>query len=118
MSSEKSDKCSCGFEAAEFASALSSIENRIGELRVYENKLPPNVVEIYPQVAGHALEHLHGIRDSCGIDTTKEEELLIKLQTDLSQINNFEKRNELADTTSSITIGIREKLYKCKYGQQ
>lgn len=114
----KSDKCSCGFEAAEFASALSSIENRIGEMRVYENKLPQNLVNVYQQVAGHALEHLHGVRDSCSIDTTKEEKLLIQLQTDLSQINNFEKRNELADKTSSIIIGIREKLYKCKHEQQ
>lgn len=114
----KSDKCACGFEAAEFSSALSSIENRIGEMRVYENKLAPNLVDIYQKVAGHALEHLHGIRDECSIDTTKEEKLLIQLQTDLSQINNSEKRNELADKTSSIIIGIREKLYGCKYGQK
>lgn len=106
--------CTCGFEAAEFASGLASIENKIGELRVYEDKLPPNLIMVHQQVAGHMLEHLHGIRNSCNIDTMEEEKLLIKVQTDLSQINNFEKSNQLADDTSRITIGIREKLYKCK----
>lgn len=107
-------RCACGFEAAEFASGLASIENKIGELRVYENRLSPDLIKLHQQVAGHALEHLRGIRDSCNIDTTEEEKLIIKVRTDLSQINNFEKRNELADNTSRITIGIREKLYKCK----
>jgi len=105
--------CACGFEATEFASGLAMIENKIGELRVYEYKLSPDLIKVHQQVAGHMLEHLHGIRNSCNIDTTEEEKLLIKVQTDLSQINNFEKRNELADDTSRITIGIREKLYKC-----
>lgn len=118
MSSEKSDKCACGFEAAEFASGMASIDDKIGELRVHEYKLPENLIKIHQQVAGHMLEHLHGIRDSCKIDTTKEEKLLIKLQTDLSQMNNFGKLTELADNTSLITIGIREKLYKCKHGKQ
>ena len=106
--------CACGFEATEFASGMSSIENKIGELRVYEDKLPQNLIKIHQQVAGHMLEHLHGIRDSCNMDTIEEEKLLIKVQTDLAQINNFEKRNELADNTYRITTGIREKLYKCK----
>ena len=80
--------CSCGFEATEFALGLSSIENKIGELRVYESKLSPDLIKFHQQVAGHALEHLHNVRDSCNIDTTEEEKLLIKVQTDLSQINN------------------------------
>lgn len=109
--------CACGFEAAEFASGLASIENKIGELRVYEHKLSPDLIKLHQQVAGHALEHLHNLRDFCNIDTTEEERLLIKVQTDLSQINNFEKRNELADNTWRITTGIREKLYKCKQGE-
>jgi hypothetical protein len=107
-------RCACGFEAAEFASGLASIENKIGELRVYENRLSPDLIKLHQQVTGHALEHLHNVKGFCNIDTTEEEKLLIKVQTDLSQINNFEKRNELADNTSRITIGIREKLYKCK----
>ena len=106
--------CTCGFEMAEFASGMASIENKIGELRVHEYKLPQNLIKIHQQVAGHMLEHLHGARDSCNIDTTEEEKLLIKVQTDLAQINDFEKRNELADNTWRITTGIREKLYKCK----
>jgi hypothetical protein len=106
--------CACGFEAAEFASGLTSIEDIIGELRVHNEKLSPNLIKLHQQVAGHVLQHLHGIRDSCNIDTTEEEKLLIKVQTNLSQINNFEKRNELVDDTSNIKIGIREKLYKCK----
>ncbi len=110
-------RCVCGFEATEFASGMASIENKIGELRVYEDKLSPNLIKLHQQVASHMLEHLHGIRDSCNIDTIEEEKLLIKVQTDLSQINDFEKRNELADNTSRITIGIREKLYKCKQGE-
>jgi hypothetical protein len=107
-------RCACGFETTEFASGMASIENKIGELRVYEDKLPQNLIKIQQQVASHMLEHLHGVRDSCNIDTTEEEKLLIKVQTDLAQINDFEKRNELADNTWHITTGIREKLYKCK----
>jgi hypothetical protein len=107
-------RCACGFEATEFASGMASIENKIGELRVHEYKLPQNLIKIHQQVAGHMLGHLHGIRDSCNIDTIEEEKLLIKVQTDLAQINDLEKRNELADNTWRITTGIREKLYKCK----
>lgn len=107
-------RCACGFEAAEFAFGLASIENKIGELRVYDEKLSQDLIKLHQQVAGHALEHLHNVKDSCNINTTEEEKLLIKIQTDLPQINNFEKRNELADSTSRIIIGIREKLYKCK----
>ena len=107
--------CSCGFEATEFALGLSSIENKIGELRVYEDKLSPDLIKLHQQVAGHALEHLHNVRDSCNIDTTKEEKLLIKVQTDLPQINNLEKRNELADNAALITTGIRKKLYECSH---
>lgn len=107
-------RCACGFEATEFASGMASIDNKIGELRVYENRLSPDLIKIHQQVAGHMLEHLHGVRDSCNIDTIEEEKLLIKVQTDLAQINDFEKRNELADNTWRITTGIREKLSKCK----
>lgn len=114
MTEDVKRRCACGFEATEFASGMASIDNKIGELRVYEYKLSPDLIKIHQQVAGHMLEHLHGVRDSCNIDTTEEEKLLIKLQTDLVQINNFEKRNELADNTWRITAGIREKLYKCK----
>lgn len=109
--------CACGFEATEFASGMSSIENKIGELRVHEYRLPENLINIHQRVASHMLEHLHGIRDSCNIDTVEEEKLLIKLQTDLAQINDFEKRIELADNTWHITTGIREKLSKCKQGK-
>lgn len=110
-------RCACGFEATEFASGMASIENKIGELRVYENRLPQNLIKIHQQVAGHMLEHLHSVRDTCNIDTVEEEKLLIKVQTDLAQINDFEKRIELADNTWSITTGIREKLSKCKQGK-
>lgn len=106
--------CACGFEATEFASGMASIDNKIGELRVYEYRLPQNLITIHQQVAGHMLEHLHGVRDSCNIDTTEEEGILIKLQTDLAQINDSEKRLELANNTWRITTGIREKLHKCK----
>ena len=111
-------KCSCGFEATEFALGLSSIENKIGELRVYEDRLSPDLIKLHQQVAGHALEHLHNVRDSCNIHTTEEEKLLIKVQTDLPQINNLEKRNELADNTSLVTNGIRKKLYECSHREQ
>ena len=107
--------CSCGFEATEFAFGLSSIENKIGELRVYESKLSPDLIKLHQQSAGHALEHLHNVRDYCNIDTSEEEKLLIKVQTDLPHINNFEKRNELADNAALITIGIRKKLYECSH---
>ena len=108
-------KCSCGFEATEFALGISSIENKIGELRVYEDRLSPDLIKLHQQVAGHALEHLHNVRNSCNIDTTEEEKLLIKVQADFPQINNFEKRNELADNTSLIITGIRKKLYECSH---
>lgn len=41
-------KCSCGFEATEFASG-TSIDNKIGELRVYEYKLSPDLIKIHQQ---------------------------------------------------------------------
>ena len=107
------ERCACGFEATEFAQGLSSIDNKINELRIYESKLSPDLIRLHQQVAGHILEHLHNVRDICGIDTTDEEKRLIKLQSNLQYINIPEKRNELADDASFVTIGIREKLYGC-----
>ena len=107
--------CSCGFEATEFVFGLSSIENKIGELRVYESKLSSDLIKLHQQVAGHALEHLHNVRNSCNIDTAEEEKLLIRVQTDLPQINNLEKRNQLADNVALITTGFRKKLYECSH---
>jgi len=106
-------RCACGFESTEFAFGLASIGNKIGELRVYESKLSPDLIRLHQQVAGHALEHLHKIREFCNIDTTEEEKRLIKLQTNLQYINIPEKRNELSDDTTFITDGVRRKLYGC-----
>lgn len=117
---EKSDKtinaakrCACGFEATEFAFGLASIDNKIGELRVYESKLSPDLIRLHQQVAGHALEHLHKARDFCNIDTTEEEKRLIKLQANLQYINIPEKRNELSDDVTFVADGVRRKLYEC-----
>lgn len=50
------------FEASEFTSGMSSIENKIGELRVYQYKLHENLIKIHQQVADNMLEHLHNLR--------------------------------------------------------
>lgn len=115
---EESKRCACGFETTEFALGLSSISNKIYEIRVHEPyKLSRDLIKLQQQVTGHALEHLHNIREFCNIDTTEEEKRLIKLQTDLSHINNPEKRNELSDDTTFIADGIRRKLYECARGK-
>lgn len=111
---EKSKRCACGFETTEFAFGLGAISNKIDELRVHESyKLSPDLIKLHQQVAGHVLDHLHNVRDFCNIDTTEEEKRLIKVQTNLSYINNPEKRNELSDDTMLIADGIRRKLYEC-----
>lgn len=111
---EKYKRCACGFEAAEFAFGLASIDNKIGELRVHDPyKLSPDLITLHQQVTGHVLDHLHSVRDFCNIDTTEEEKRLIKLQTNLQYINIPEKRNELADDTTFIADGVRRKLYEC-----
>src|SRR3990167_8109542 len=51
-------RCACGFEATEFSSGMASIENKIGELRVYEDKLSPDLIKIHQQVAGHIYHSL------------------------------------------------------------
>ena len=81
---EKFKRCACAYEATEFALGVATIDERIQEVRVHEPyKLSPELIELHQQVAGHALEHLHNVRDFCNIDIEKEEKRLIKLQIDL-----------------------------------
>jgi len=111
---DKYNICSCGFEAAEFASGLESIRNKINELRVHNDyKLTPVLIETHQHVAGHTLEHLRKVRDACNIETTEEEKRLIKIQSNLININNPDKRNELNYDVAFVDIGIRRKLYEC-----
>lgn len=111
---EKSKRCACGFETTEFAYGLATIGDKINELRVHDSyKLSPDLIKLHQQVAGHAIDHLHNVKEFCNIEIKEEEERLKKIQKDLLQINDFEKRIELSDDTTFVVDSIRRKLYEC-----
>lgn len=119
MSEEEiSRRCACGFETTEFAFGVAAIGNRIDEVRIHEPFIQSEeMIKLHQDVAGHVLQHIHKIREFCDIDTTEEEKRLIKLQSNLIHINNFERRSELSDDVSFISDGIRRKLYGCASGK-
>lgn len=61
--------CDCALEMAEFSFALSSISNKVGEVRVHAPyTLSPDLIKLHRQVADYTIEHLQNIRKYCGID--------------------------------------------------
>lgn len=108
-----SNKCACGFEASEFASILTIINDRIGESKVYDTRLSPNVIKLYQDLVSPALNHLHKIKEFCDIDINDEDKRLKNLSNKIAQINNPEKRVELSNDVSFITDNIKKKLYDC-----
>lgn len=112
--SEKSKRCACGFEVAEFAFGLAAIGSKVDELRVHESyKLSPELIRLHRQLTDHVIDQLRKVRDSCSIDIEKEEERLRRIQAYISKINDPKIQIILSDDITFVTDGIRRKLYEC-----